>query len=97
MSGTNFNTDTFRDLTFDLLSGIANDPTKFDEFNNAYMNKIHERTDGDESRKYTKDIYEKILCKKTKNLFKLTFLKELLFSFTNCTIKFRSSIKRFIS
>jgi hypothetical protein len=67
MSLTNFNTDLFRDLTFDLLSGIARDSTKFDEVTNAYLNKLHERTDGDDLRKYTKDIYEKILCKKEQN------------------------------
>ncbi|CAF3085678.1 unnamed protein product [Rotaria sp. Silwood2] len=61
MSVTNFNTDLFRDLTFDLLSGIAQDPTKFDELNNAYLNKFHERTDGDNLRQYTREIYEKIL------------------------------------
>ena len=58
-----FNTDSFRDLTFDFLSGIARDSTKFDEMNHAYINKIHERTDLDDLRKYTRDIYEKILCK----------------------------------
>jgi hypothetical protein len=64
MDKANFNTDVFRDLTFDLLSGIARDATKFDDFNEAYLNKIHERTDGDDLKKYTKDIYEKITCKK---------------------------------
>ncbi len=64
MSLINFNTDLFRDLTFDFLSGIARDSTKFDEINDAYINKIHERTDGENLKKYTKDIYEKILCKK---------------------------------
>jgi hypothetical protein len=59
-----FNTDSFRDLTFDLLSGIARDSTKFDEVNHAYINKIHEHTDIDDLRKYTRTIYEKILCKK---------------------------------
>jgi hypothetical protein len=66
MNTISFNTDLFRDLTFDVLSGIVRDSTKFDEINEAYMNKIHERTDGDNLRKYTKDIYEKILCKKRK-------------------------------
>jgi len=64
MSLTNFNTDLFRDLTFDLLSGIARDSTKFDEVNDDYINKIHQRTDEEDLKKYTKDIYEKILCKK---------------------------------
>ncbi|CAF1005665.1 unnamed protein product [Adineta steineri] len=62
---TNFTTDILRDLTFDVLSGIANDPTKFDEFNDAYINKIHERTDGDDLKRYTRDIYEKILSLQT--------------------------------
>ncbi|UJR32078.1 hypothetical protein I4U23_019546 [Adineta vaga] len=61
MTSTNFNTDLFRDQTFDLLSGIANDPTKFEEFNDVYMTKITEHTDVDTLKKYTKDIYEKIL------------------------------------
>ena len=64
MTTTNFNTDSFRDATFDLLSGIANDPTKLDEFTDAYLLKLHERKDIDDLRKYTRDIYEKILCKK---------------------------------
>lgn len=59
---TNFNTDLLRDQTFDLLSGIANDPTKFEEFNNAYMTKNQQRTDTDILRKYTRDIYDKIIC-----------------------------------
>ena len=63
MNTTNFNTDSFRDITFDLLSGIANDPSKLDEFARAYLTKLHERTDGDNLRKYTRDIYEKILGK----------------------------------
>ncbi|CAF1220436.1 unnamed protein product [Adineta ricciae] len=58
---TNFNTDLLRDQTFDLLSGIANDPTKFEEFNSAYMTKNQERTDVDNLRKYTRDIYDKII------------------------------------
>ncbi|CAF0745669.1 unnamed protein product [Adineta ricciae] len=62
MDTTNFNTDSFRDITFDLLSGIANDPSKLDEFARAYLTKLHERTDGDNLRKYTRDIYEKILA-----------------------------------
>lgn len=66
MSETDFNTDSFRDLTFDLLSGIAHDSTKFDELNQAYLTKLHERADEDKLRQYTKDIYEKILCKKMK-------------------------------
>ncbi|CAF0905294.1 unnamed protein product [Rotaria sordida] len=61
MSTTEFNTDSFRDLTFDLLSGVANDTTKFDELNDAYLNKLHERTDGDNLRRYAREIYEKIL------------------------------------
>lgn len=61
---TNFNTDSFRDITFDLLSGIAQDATKFDDVNEAYITKIHERNDSDELKAYTKDIYEKIFCKK---------------------------------
>ncbi|CAF3012563.1 unnamed protein product [Rotaria sp. Silwood2] len=43
MSVTNFKTDLFRDLTFDLLSSIANDPTEFDELNDAYLNNVHSR------------------------------------------------------
>jgi hypothetical protein len=69
MSTISFNTDSFRDLTFDLLSGIARDSTKFDEFIDAYINQIHERTDADDLKKYTKDIYEKILSKKRKYFF----------------------------
>ncbi|CAF2968458.1 unnamed protein product [Rotaria sp. Silwood2] len=66
MSVTNFNTDLFRDLTFDLLSSIANNPTEFDELNDAYLNKLNERIDGDNLRQYTREIYEKILCKEKK-------------------------------
>ncbi|CAF0741100.1 unnamed protein product [Adineta steineri] len=65
MDTTSFNTDSFRDLTFDLLSGIANDPTKLDEFIDAYLIKLHERKDSDHLRKYTRDIYEKILTLQT--------------------------------
>jgi len=61
MTTTNFNTDSFRDITFDLLSGIANDPSKFDESTDNYLIKLHERNDSDHLRKYTRDIYEKIL------------------------------------
>jgi len=64
MSTINFNTDSFRDITFDLLSGIANDPLKFDEFTDNYLIKLHERNDSDDLRRYTRDIYEKILSKK---------------------------------
>ena len=60
---TNFNTDSFRDLTFDLLSGIARDPTTFDDVNHAYITKIHERPDAEILKKYVRDIYEKILRK----------------------------------
>jgi uncharacterized protein YeaO (DUF488 family) len=60
---TNFNTDSFRDITFDFLSGIAHDPDKFDEFAQNYLTKLHERNDSDDLRKYTRDIYEKILSK----------------------------------
>jgi hypothetical protein len=63
MTITNFNTDSFRDTTFDLLSGIANNPTNFDEFTDTYLIKLHERNDANELRKYTRDIYEKILSK----------------------------------
>jgi hypothetical protein len=63
MVTANFNTDSFRDLTFDLLSGIANDPSKFDEFVHGYLTKLHERNDNDHLRKYARDIYEKILSK----------------------------------
>jgi len=59
----NFNTDSLRDLTFDLLSGIANDPSKLDEFTDAYLTKLHKRNDSDDLRRYTRDIYEKILSK----------------------------------
>jgi hypothetical protein len=59
----NFNTDSLRDLTFDLLSGIANDPSKLDEFTDAYLIKLHKRNDSDDLRRYTRDIYEKILSK----------------------------------
>ena len=69
MSTTSFNTDSFRDITFDLLSGIANDPTKFDELTNAYLIKLHERNDIDDLRKYTRDIYEKILCTNSNYFF----------------------------
>ena len=71
MNTLNFNTDLFRDSTFDLLSGIARDSTKFDEVNYAYLEKLHERTDGDDLKKYTKDIYEKILCKKKTFTYKI--------------------------
>lgn len=74
MSSISFNTDSFRDSTFDLLSGISRDATKFDEVNDTYIKKIHERTDADDLKKYTKDIYEKICCKK-KNVFFLNLLK----------------------
>jgi hypothetical protein len=66
MTTTNFSTDSFRDATFDLLSGVANDPSKLDELTNAYLQKLHERNDANDLRKYTRDIYEKILCKKLK-------------------------------
>lgn len=56
-----FNTDSFRDLTFGLLSGIADDTTKFDELNEVYLKTLHERNDLDEMKKYTKDIYDKLL------------------------------------
>lgn len=56
-----FTTDSFRDVTFDLLSGIANDPTKFDDYTHAYLTKLHERQDQDLLMKYTREIYEKIL------------------------------------
>lgn len=56
-----FNTDSFRDLTFDLLSGIADDTTKFDELTEIYLKSLHERNDLDEMKKYTKDIYDKLL------------------------------------
>lgn len=65
MTTAAFDTDAFRDQTFDLLSGIANDPTKFDEFNDAYVTKIQQRADVDQLRKYTRELYEKILCKTT--------------------------------
>ena len=61
MKSEEFTTDSLRDVTFDLLSGIANDPTRFDELTNAYLSKIHERADGDELRRYTREIYNKIL------------------------------------
>jgi len=64
-STTTFNTDSFRDLTFDLLSGIAADPTKFEEMNEAYIKKIHERDDGEQLTKYSREIYEKILSLQT--------------------------------
>jgi hypothetical protein len=63
MVSINFNTDSLRDLTFDLLSGIANDPSKLDEFTDAYLIKLHKRNDSDDLRRYTRDIYEKILSK----------------------------------
>jgi hypothetical protein len=63
MTTTNFNTDSFRDITFDLLSGIANDPSKLDDFADDYLKKLHERNDSDDLRKYTREIYEKILSK----------------------------------
>lgn len=58
---TEFTTDSFRDLTFDLLSGIANDPTKFDDYAQGYLVKLHERQDAENLKKYTREIYEKIL------------------------------------
>lgn len=58
-----FNSDSFRDLTFDLLSGIANDPTQFDQLTQAYLNKLHEREDLEELRRYTREIYDKVLGK----------------------------------
>jgi hypothetical protein len=73
MTTTNFNTDSFRDLTFDLLSGIAIDPSKFDEFVDNYLIKLHERNDSDDLRKYTRDIYEKIL-RNNSNYFIVRYL-----------------------
>lgn len=64
MTSPTFTTDLFRDTNFDLLSGIANDPSKFDELVQNYLTKLHQRTDGDELRRYTTEIYEKILSKK---------------------------------
>ena len=70
MNTTNFNTDSFRDLTFDLLSGIVNDPSKLEELTDAYLIKLHERNDSDNLRKYTRDIYEKLLSKNSNLLQK---------------------------
>lgn len=56
-----FTTDVFRDLTFDLLSGIAHDPTKFDEYTTTYLTKLHERQDEENLKKYTREIYAKLL------------------------------------
>ena len=59
-----FNNDSFRDSTFDLLSGIANDPTKFDDLTRAFLDKLHQRDDADDLRRFTREIYQKILGKK---------------------------------
>ena len=61
MTSKEFTTDSLRDATFDLLSGIVHDPSQFDELTNAYLCKLHERPDGDELRRYTREIYHKIL------------------------------------
>ena len=92
---SNFNTDSFRDLTFDLLSGIARDSTAFDEVNNAYITKIHQRTDGEILKKYVRDIYEKILGEN--EVFSQENLHSILFSFANCPSQSCRSIERFIS
>ena len=64
MTSATFTTDLFRDTIFDLLSGIANDPSKFDEFVQKYLTELHQRTDGEELRRYAREIYEKILSKR---------------------------------
>lgn len=64
MPAVRFNTDSFRDLTFDLLSGIADNPKKLGEFTNAYLVKLQQRTNEGACKQYTREIYEKILCKK---------------------------------
>jgi len=61
MRTNEFTTDSFRDLTFDLLSSIAKDPTKFDEHINAYLIQIHQREDEENLKQYTREIYEKVL------------------------------------
>lgn len=96
MVSTVFNTDLFRDITFDLLSGIANDPSKFDELVQNYLTKLHERTDGEELRKYTRDIYEKILSKIDLKAREMIF-GTVWFRFTNGSIEPRFSIERYIS
>ncbi|CAF3329436.1 unnamed protein product [Rotaria socialis] len=78
MSVMNFNTDLFRDLTFDLLSDISHDSTKFDELNQSYLNKIHERIDGDELIKYTREFYEKILSLQIVQTNRRAQLKDLM-------------------
>lgn len=92
---SNFNTDSFRDLTFDLLSGIARDCTTFDEMNHAYMTKVHQRTDGEILKKYVRDIYEKILGEN--DVFSEEILHLFFFSIANRSSQSWRSIERFIS
>jgi hypothetical protein len=97
MANTNFNTDSFRDITFDLLSGIANDPLKIDELTENYLIKLHQRNDSDDLRKYSRDIYEKILSNHSNDFILIYIDYIILFRFTNCSNKFSFSIKRCIS
>jgi len=97
MATTNFNTDSFRDITFDLLSGIANDPLKIDELTENYLIKLHQRNDCDDLRKYSRDIYEKILSNHSNDFILIYIDYIILFRFTNCSNKFEFSIKGCIS
>ena len=63
MTTTNFHTDLFRDVTFDLLSDVADKPTTFYKLTNDYLTKLKERNDVDDLRQYTRDIYDKISSK----------------------------------
>ncbi|CAF0797477.1 unnamed protein product [Didymodactylos carnosus] len=58
---SSFTTETLRDLTYDLLSLIAKNPEKFDEYTEDYIKKLQSREDIDELRKYTREIFEKLL------------------------------------
>ena len=58
-----FTTDSFRDQTFDLLSGIAHDPGKLDEFTTAYLTKLHDDPRNEQMRHYARDLYNRILGK----------------------------------
>ena len=66
MSAADFDTELFLDLSFNLLSSVAENSTKFDELNSVHLNNIRQHNDINNLKIYTKEIYEKILCKKNK-------------------------------
>ena len=69
MPKDNFSTDSFRDQTFDLLSGIAHDPGKLDEFTSGYLTKLHEDPRNEKMRHYARDLYNRILGKYSQSTF----------------------------